>query len=396
MEGWIEMKFLQFVVLFFVIILFLPGCWSSKEIEELALNVGVAIDPGDEQIPANQLDENRDTYSKENILSVTYQYLIHPSDAQNQGSNQARFENTTVIGDLNHQMLREIALKKGDPIMLHHTKVIVINGKLLKETSLEEILDYFLRDNEMRPSCLLLISSVPAYQTLESASIDVVPAFQLIDISDNVYRTNKIISPVTLAKVEGKMFSGFSYLLQNIYAMNGNRKYSGAAVIKGKTNKLVGSLNEDEVVGINLISGEAKGGVLKSQDEEGKVISYEIKELKSRIIPVVKGDDISFEIKLKSKGRISEDWFDQQSSSDKFLKKAKLIIRNEIGKAIESTLSKTQKEFKVDVIGCGKELSIKYPKVWDSVKDNWDELFAELPITYNINLEITDYGTKVY
>ncbi|MFE8696584.1 Ger(x)C family spore germination protein [Cytobacillus sp. FJAT-53684] len=390
------MKFLQFVVLFFVIILFLPGCWSSKEIEELALNVGVAIDPGDEQIPANQLDENRDTYSKENILSVTYQYLIHPSDAQNQGSNQARFENTTVIGDLNHQMLREIALKKGDPIMLHHTKVIVINGKLLKETSLEEILDYFLRDNEMRPSCLLLISSVPAYQTLESASIDVVPAFQLIDISDNVYRTNKIISPVTLAKVEGKMFSGFSYLLQNIYAMNGNRKYSGAAVIKGKTNKLVGSLNEDEVVGINLISGEAKGGVLKSQDEEGKVISYEIKELKSRIIPVVKGDDISFEIKLKSKGRISEDWFDQQSSSDKFLKKAKLIIRNEIGKAIESTLSKTQKEFKVDVIGCGKELSIKYPKVWDSVKDNWDELFAELPITYNINLEITDYGTKVY
>ena len=396
MEGWIEMKFLRFVVLFFVIILFLPGCWSSREIEELALNVGVAIDPGDEQIPANQLDEKRDTYSKENILSVTYQYLTHPSDAQNQGSNQARFENTTVVGDLNHQMLREIALKKGDPIMLHHTKVIVINGQLLKETSLEEILDYFLRDNEMRPSCLLLISSVPAYQTLESASIDVVPAFQLIDISDNVYRTNKIISPVSLAKVEGKMFSGFSYLLQNIYAMNGNRKYSGAAVIKGKTNKLVGSLNEDEVVGINLISGEAKGGVFKSQDEEGKAISYEIKELKSRIIPVVKGDDISFEIKLKSKGRISEDWFDQQSSSDKFLKKAKLIIRNEIGKAIESTLSKTQKEFKVDVIGCGKELSIKYPKVWDSVKDNWDERFAELPITYNINLEITDYGTKVY
>lgn len=42
---------------------------------------------------------------------------------------------------------------------------------------------------------------------------------------------------MTLAKLIGKLHSGSSFLLQNVVAANGAVKYSGAAVINGKSKK---------------------------------------------------------------------------------------------------------------------------------------------------------------
>lgn len=75
---------------------------------------------------------------------------------------------------------------------------------------------------------------------------------------------------MTLAKLTGKMRSGTSYLLQNVIGTDGEVKYAGAAAINGKTNKLIGYLDEHDLEGIMWITGMGIGGTVKSYDPEEK------------------------------------------------------------------------------------------------------------------------------
>lgn len=75
---------------------------------------------------------------------------------------------------------------------------------------------------------------------------------------------------MTLAKLTGKMRSGTSYLLQNVIGTDGEVKYAGAAAINGKTNKLIGYLDEHDLEGVMWITGMGIGGTVKSYDPEEK------------------------------------------------------------------------------------------------------------------------------
>ena len=47
----------------------------------------------------------------------------------------------------------------------------------------------------------------------------------------------------------------------------------------------------------------------KTFDKESKkLIIYEIKSIKSKIIPHVNGNNISFDVNIESEGRLSENW----------------------------------------------------------------------------------------
>ena len=104
-------------------------------------------------------------------------------------------------------MIREVSLRRDCPVIFHHTKVIVISANLARTYSLKKLLDLYLRDNEIRPSCLMLISKGQASKTLEMKEKGEIPALRLFGIVDNQYRTSRILPPVPLAKLPGKMKS---------------------------------------------------------------------------------------------------------------------------------------------------------------------------------------------
>jgi len=144
------------------------------------------------------------------------------------------------------------------------------------------------------------------------------------------------------------------------------------------------------------MSGDAKGGLVKGFDEEsGAPIVYEIISAKSKIIPHLKGDQISFTIKIQSEGRIAEHWvLSDKAFDNQFLKKAEKVFEKEIERLVRKALDKTQHEFQTDVSGFGNKLRIDYPKVWQKRKKEWDQTFSEVPITCEVNVSIKDYGTS--
>ncbi|WP_249598211.1 Ger(x)C family spore germination protein [Peribacillus frigoritolerans] len=388
-----------FVSLSVLLFLSLTGCWSSHEIEEQSLGIGLAFDKGKKSFIEKGLNEQGDGYLRKDLITSTYQIItpqVASSITKQSGPQQKSYVNVSETGDSNLQMTRELSLRSEQPLDAHHMKVIVISEKLAKSYGLEQLLDFNLRDNDFRPSCLVLISKGRASKTLETKTAGEIPAFRLVGIVENAYRTTRILPPMSLIKIESKIHSKSSFLLQNVLSVNGEVKFAGAAVIDGKTHKMTGFFNEEELEGVTWITGKGKGGVVKSFDKEtGQLIVYEIESMKSSIVPRVKGDNISFDVNIESVGRLSENWVVSGNSfKNEFLKKAEKSSEKEVKRLVGNVLEKMQKEYQVDVAGFGNRLRIEHPKVWKKVKKDWDQTFSETQITYDIKLTINDYGTS--
>ncbi|MTI66371.1 MAG: Ger(x)C family spore germination protein [Firmicutes bacterium] len=223
-----------------------------------------------------------------------------------------------------------------------------------------------------------------------------IPSFKLLTMGENVKRTSRIPPIMTLGGMSKKMAAKSSFIMQRIVPHKDDIILAGAAIIKGKTNKMLGFLGKEETEGLNWLSGKGKGGIVEAIDKETKeMIIYEIKNIKSKMIPKVENGEISFDVKIESEGKLSEDWLVTSDAFDeKFIKRAEKTIEDEVMILVNKAIEKTQKEFKVDVSGFGKILSIKYPKVWEEVKDNWDETFSDVPINVDLKIYIRTFGKK--
>lgn len=389
-------QYIRYLLLMTVSFL-LTGCWSSKEIEDLGIIVGTSLDLETGDVSSEEQQDAR--YANRDLLTITNQFIT--SETTVSGTKEGTlpekaYKNVTETGDAVLPTLRNMLLKVDKRSFAEHSKVIIIGEDLASTVNLQQTLDFFLRELEIRPSGLLLIAQNRASQALETNEPTKIPAFQLVEMMEGHERTTKILPPMTVAKLEGKLYSDSSFLLQNVLAEDGEVRFAGAAVIEGKTKKLRGFLNESDLEGIAWITGEGKGGLVKGFDKEsGAPIIYEIISAKSKIIPLIKDDQISFTIKIQTEGRISEHWvLSDKAFDNRFLKKAEKVFEKEIERLVKKVLEKTQHEFQTDVAGFGNKIRIDYPKVWQKIKKDWDQTFSEVPITCEVNVTIKDYGTS--
>jgi len=380
------------------------GCWGSQEIEDLSIVVGLGLDVASESRFERDIAKQGGSYPKKNVLTATVQ-IVPPISGRgqrqgqggsggSQGSSTA-YLNEKLTGDSMIQIFRQFSVRRDRPLIGDHLKVIVVASELAKRYSLEQIFDFILRDNAIRPSCLVVVSQRAAIEALSSNEAGEVPAFYLTGLVDNRSRSNKILPPTTLIKLDSTMQSGTSFLLQNVVTSNGEHKFSGAAIIKGSSKKWIGDLTQFDVEGLSWIRGEVHGGALKAYAPGGYTVTYEMKDSSSKIIPRVKDGEISFHIKMKAEGRLIEDWsFPEIPSTEPYLKEMEKVFKKQASKQIDQVLHKMQHVYHVDVGGFDKELRIKYPQLWKKIKDQWDDTFSRIPITYELEMKITDAGSS--
>lgn len=381
--------------------LLLTGCWSQREIDDLSLVAGIALDKAHETKVETALNKNGATRKKENLISITYQIFTSSSGGgQGKGgggsSEKKRYENFTETGDLLLESTREISLRTDRPIFAQHFKTLVIGDELLRTTPFWNFMDLMYRESEFRPSALVFVSRGLGRETFELKGTKEIPAFRILKMVDNQYKSTRILPSVTLAKLLTYLQSKSSFLLQAIIKGGGEIKFAGAGIIHGQSGKLVGFLDEDELSSVTLITGKVRGGVVKYTDEEtGQKNLYEILSYKSDIVPRVEGDNISFEVRIESRGRLSESWvMNEKSFNDRFLKRQGQYVAKQVERDIRQTLQKMQKQYKADVFGFSKELRIHEPKTWDKVKSQWDQKFSQAEVRLHVKTIVTEYGAS--
>ncbi|WP_246009238.1 Ger(x)C family spore germination protein [Brevibacillus fluminis] len=383
-------------VLLITSLLLLTGCWDSRDIDKNSFIIGIAIDKGKEPQFERDADKHGGRYRKKNIITMTRQIILPSSSksSDTSGGGKRSYRNTSISGDSFHQILREFALENRN-IIASHMKVLVISKAIAEKVRLDFMLNQAVRDNEIRNSTVIFMSRGEARLALSGKAEENTPSEYLLEIADNRNRTTRLLPQMTLQKVASKMASGSSFLLPAVYAEQERVKMIGAAVIKGSTRKAIGFLGEEEVEGMTWLTGKGARGVVKSLGDQNQLVVYEISSMKGKIIPHVEGDDITFDVQVKSIGAVSEDWsFPGDAFENSFLKKVEQSTEKEIRRMVNQTIQSIQKKYKVDVGGFGEELRIAYPKVWKKVKANWDETFSKAKINYNVNITVNAYGNQ--
>lgn len=396
-----KMKCIMIFIIIFNIVL--TGCWDSNEIEELGLVLGVAIDkPKSSKAKENESKEAKE--HEEGIrprFTLTQQYVVPKAikggTEYGGATAQKPYSNIASEGDSIHQIIRQFASVTSRRSFYKHLKVVIISEEVARSTNLEKLLTHFLKDHEMERSIEVFISKGVAREVLDiKPEKEDIPSFKLLTMGENVVKSSRIAPVMTLGDVSKKMTSQSSFIMQRIVPHKGDIVLGGAAVIKGKTKKMIGFLGEEETDGLNWLSGKGKAGIVEAIDKETKeMIIYEISNIKSKILPNAENGKISFDVKIESEGKISEDWLVPGDAFDNnFIKKAEKAIKDEVMILINKAIYKIQKEFKVDVADFGKKLSIKYPKVWEDVKDDWDETFSDIPINVELKINIRTFGER--
>ncbi|MFD1909626.1 hypothetical protein ACFSQ7_45220 [Paenibacillus rhizoplanae] len=120
------------------------SCWSSKEIEDLALYAGLAMDTAELSPTEQKLEEQGSTYTKRNRITATVQVVPANSvgGVESTNGSEAPYMNVTGTGDSVLEIFRQYSILRERPIIGHHLKVIVVSSELLKQQSMNQLMDF--------------------------------------------------------------------------------------------------------------------------------------------------------------------------------------------------------------------------------------------------------------
>lgn len=160
-------------------------------------------------------------------------------------------------------------------------------------------------------------------------------------------------------------------------------------------SKLVGLMNNKDIESLNWLSGSVKGGIIETA-HHGKPFSVEVDKRRSRKIRTdLDGDHLTINISVAYTARLSEDWYGKENSfKESYLKEAERDAEEKVTRDVEKVVWKLQHQYKTGVAGLFRYVENQHPEYWEKNKENWDKIFSDADINYQIDLEIIDFGSK--
>ncbi|WML54534.1 Ger(x)C family spore germination protein [Neobacillus sp. PS3-12] len=385
------MKTLPLVLITLILIPILTGCWNRRELNELALVVAMSIDKSGNQ------------------YSISTQ-VVDPGEVSVSARGGGRAPVTTYDEKGKHlfEAVRRMTTVSPRKLYWSHLQMLVISEEVAKD-GLNNILDFFTRDNEFRKDFYIVVSkNIQAKEILRNlTSIEKIPAHKMrssLETSERAWAptvaiqldeliaalTSDGINPVlTGITIHGNGPKGES--VENVQRIQpfARLKYKNIAVFK--KDNLIGWLNENESKGYNYIMNNVRSTVGHIPCEKKGELVVEIIRSKTKIKGKVVNGKPKIDISLSSEANIGEVSChvdltkpDAITQLEKNTDKVNVdTVKNSINKA---------KELGVDVFGFGEVIHRADPKAWKSLKNNWDKEFVKVPVTIHSEFKIRRTG----
>ena len=372
----IKLKINKAFILIFVLIfnsIVLTGCWNYKEINELAIAAGVAV------------DKNAD-----DTIHLTIE-VVNISGGAKTTTYEPKFVETD--GDTFFEAVRKAITKDGRRIFWSHAKVAIISEELAREDVLK-YLDFLFRDAETREDSWLLISrEKTAGEILQSKGmLSPIVSYQL----DDTMRSQKSISRfpyIQLYEFFDRMFyEQVSAILPAVQLIeqHGQKtpQIGGTAIFKKE--KLVGFLNEEDTKAALWLRDEIKGGlvILKNVAGTKDRVTLEIFKSKSKITPVIKAGVLKMKVEVDLDTGIGEIMGSTDYISSPGKEKLIKDAEEQIEKDIKKVYTQVRDKYNTDIFGFGRRVEMKMPSAWNQIKSEWDDFFTDLEIEVTVNLKI--------
>ena len=399
--------------IFIIMALILAGCWNARELNALGIALIMGLDIENDKV----------------LLTAE---VIEPVPAKQKVSIEKASSVRYVqgIGNNIYEAFRDITLKFDRRLFISHNKVIIFGEEFVKRGLIKEI-DLLSRDPEQRETAYLFIAKGgKAYEVMGiNSGLEEIPANYILKLIDNFKYNPKTVNVNLIEYLRNYYNMGLEPMLgviekkekRQINKLSGSssgEKYElsiiGSAVFNEDT--LLGYLGGNDTKGVNFIKGKVKQGIIvfptptlnvdrstsptpaagtelknkktKSQD----MSTLDIAKTKAKNDIELRDGKIILKTKIIVRGMVGEIQGDIDISKEEEVKELEKACSETIKKGLESSFIKAQKEFKSDILGFGSLFHRKYPKEWNKIKDNWNEIFSEADTEIKIETNIIRTG----
>lgn len=275
-------------------------------------------------------------------------------------------------------------------------EVLVIGEQLAKEGVGDQV-DFWMRHAEPRIRADVFVSKGPAKKVLEA-----MPELER-DASKQLRKMVKThIGVKVTVKDLSQMLSGESGAailpwVENLSKSSKDTNEKAIPIIKGaaifKGERMTGKLSVKETRGVLWPRNEIKSGVITiSLKNEKGYISLNILNSKSELIPSIKNGKWKMHIKTKTDMEVIQNTTRLDLFDKKVIKEAQKRAAYEIEQRERFAFSKVQKTLHADIFGFSDEFQRKYPQIWKKQKNQWNEIFPEVAVSFETKVQIKRAG----
>ena len=391
------------IVLFLIIYcLSLSGCWDRREIQERNFVLAAGIDLAEPTGPDHT--EGGRTYAEpqdQKRYRLSLQVLKLGAGSGGKGGGQSGSgggRKTFVIantGDSIFEMVRDMLGQSSRGLYFEHIQTIIVSQAVLEQSSLDQIIDFFRRDGEMRWRIRVYVTSGKAEPLLDFKPPSGEPGgVYLAGIARNQARDPHIGSARTdLGFLVQNMDNGADMVIPRLELENDVVKISGIALFK--KDQFIGYQNEYWVKGMRFIRGNEKSALVTvpNPDNNGELSTFELFVHETKLSPHVKGDQVYFTLDINMEGNLAENIGATRSVlKPQTLRKIEALAAEEIKRNVLFSL-RTAQELGVDYMYFKQKLRAYYPKTWEKLEADWDQVLPNIPLVVSVNVRIREVGT---
>lgn len=382
---------------YMVMLLLLTSCWNSRELNDMAIVTGIGMD----KVP------NTDEYR------VTFQ-IVNPSATATSVGVSTGQPPITVYTSTDRTLfgaLRKTSKKAARQLFFAHTQLLVI-GESLAKSGINGIFDVFERSHELRLNAVVIVS-----RETEAASvlklllpIESIPALAVVKKNKNtakLWGENRAISVFELINSitgEGEpVISGVrifgdaekgkkkTYLEQS--EVEAVISLSGLAVFR--EGKLKGWLDGSEARGALWIQNKIEQTSINIDSQKKQdTIAIDISHSKTKVKVKLREGVPVFHIYINEEGSVNESQDFVDLSKRKELHKLEIELAEKTKEEVTKSLQAAQ-SMGCDIFNFGNELKRVDPKAWESVKDQWPDVFAKGELELHVEAYIRSTGMRL-
>lgn len=371
-----QLKKIICIILSLSLLFPLTGCWNYRGLNEITIVAGLAIDKVGEE------------------YEITFEVMDMQKPTKTEGpSSKLIFSKGASLLDVIRNAKRQLANK----LYFGNMQIVIISEKVAREDGISSILDFFLRDAEMRETMQLIVSQdetasdllITQQEPSGAASYDIVKI-----ILDDASVTGATFNTELYHAYNELNSPGISVVLPAFYmaeepdSENKHAEANGCAVFRG--DKLVGFLTPEETKYLLMIKDHLSGGVLTLYlpDLTPHNISLEITGVEPSVSYEVNNGDVSMNLVLLLHTYLGEYPHKTGSSSSNVIDSVTRAAEELVKEQLSSTVKHLQTSYQADVLGFGNHIYRTNLPLWRSISGDWDEIYQTLPVTVTAEVHI--------
>jgi Ger(x)C family germination protein len=384
--------------------LFMTGCWDMRELQDRNLVLAVGIDTADAGLkPGIAPEQAMQAKSTETFVQPhgTKRYRLSLQLLKLAPGGEEKEESKTYVisntGESLFEMIRDMLGQTSKSLWFEHIQVIIISEEVLKQVGLSEILDFFKRDAEMRSRIKIYITPGTARSLLEyNPPSKEAGGIYLANLMRQHARNIHVTGARTDLGFTIQYFdSNSNNVLPRIEIADKVVKMGGTAVFK--KDKFIGYVDEYAVAGMKFILGTEKSAIvtIECPDHPEHQVIFELFRHDTRLMPHVEGGTIYFTLDINMYGNLGELQGDIELANTmdpQYVHKLEVAFAEEIKRNVLYT-ERISKEMRVDFISkFAAKMKAYEPDTWEQVKDQWDEMYPNIPLVVSVNVSIRNIG----